>query len=169
MTRPLRSPDVALPANTLDPDVRRLVVTWFIGTCYFAEVIALPILEALASLFAIFGGAFFTGNAMLLVLLLGQPIRLNVDVNRWWRSHVWVSQALLGVVALLLVIAWLPPLRRRFPEPDYSDHIVETFNFEIGVAGWLLLLFALLHYPRHAKRVGEVSKANRVTTPNKKP
>jgi hypothetical protein len=100
-------------------------------------------------------GAIFAGVAVLLCLLVGLPIRLVPRLRQLWRKVWWLPLFLGSVAFLLMVASWLPPLRQTVH--DYAtDMEIQTFQPALAISGWLLSVFAALHFwfplPRFLRR-----------------
>jgi len=129
------------------------VVAWFyymvamMMTTYdgFASLILQPIM-----------GAIFAGLAVLLCLLLGLPIRLVRTLRQLWRKLWWLPLFLGAVGLVLMIMSWLPPFRQTVHD-FATDTQIQTFHPAMALIGWLLSVFAALHFwfplPRFLRRV----------------
>jgi hypothetical protein len=100
-------------------------------------------------------GAIFAGIAVVLCLLLGLPIRLISAVRQLWGRFWWLPLFLGAVGFGLMVTSWLPPFRQTVH--DYTTgREIETFQPTMVVSGYLLSVFAALHFwlppPRFLRR-----------------
>jgi hypothetical protein len=92
-----------------------------------------------------FMGALFALVAVLLCSLIGLPIRRVASVRRFWRS-VWWLPLLLGALGfVLMVLSWLPPFRQTVYD-ELRQMEVQTFQPTLALSGWLLSVFAALHF-----------------------
>lgn len=104
----------------------------------FGLVIIQPIVGAILSLLTI-----------CLCSLVGLPIRLNKNLNRWWTTHFYIS--ILGVVCgvTFLALAFLPNLQGTVAtQIEGQETIKHIPDFSLAISGWFLTAFSLLHlYP----------------------
>ena len=125
----------------------------------FGLVIIQPIIGVILSLITIF-----------LCLLVGLPIRLNKNLNRWWTTHFYIS--LLGVVCGLtfLVLAFLPNLQHTVTtEIDGQATIKHVPNFYFAITGWFLTAFSLLHLyppPQLTDKIKSMFQKDLIETPD---
>lgn len=99
-------------------------------------------------------GAVFAAVAVAVCFILGSPIRFVRSVRERWRS-VWWLPFLLGAIGfVLMVMSWI----LRVTVHDLAtDMDVQTFQPATALSGWLLSVFAALHFwfplPRFLRRV----------------
>ena len=90
-------------------------------------------------------GALFAGAAVLLCLVLGLPIRLVAKLRRPWQRLCWLPFFLGAVGFVLMVLSWQSPFRQTIFDYDTGMN-VRTFQRTLALSGWLLSVFAALHF-----------------------
>lgn len=117
-----------------------------VGVGYYVLAMAMTVYDGFISLLIQpVMGAFITLIAIVLLLIAGLPLRLIGWLNRWWRRHWWLS-FLLGAAAFgLMVVSWMPSYRIQVFDPELRV-MAESFHPVLAVSGWLLTLFAVLHF-----------------------
>lgn len=81
--------------------------------------------------------------------LIGLPIRLNNQLNIWWRTHFYIS-ILLGLAGLLACIISLTPgfVEEITYRMDGIDMTQTVPNQILSITGWFLVAIGSLHtYP----------------------
>lgn len=81
--------------------------------------------------------------------LIGLPIRLNNQLNNWWRTHFYVS-ILIGFLGLVAcAISLLPGFTEEVTyRVDGMDMAQTVPNHIFFISGWFLVAFGTLHtYP----------------------
>jgi hypothetical protein len=126
--------------------VAQLAVAFMVAWLYYMLAMLMTTYDGILSMiFQPIMGAIFAGVAVLLCLLLGLPIRLVPPLRRVWRRVWWLPLFLGSVGFLLMVASWLPPLRQTVH--DYTrDMEIQTFQPALALSGWLLSIFAALHF-----------------------
>lgn len=82
-------------------------------------------------------GALYTTLAVGFLLVVGLPIRLLPVLNRWWRQSWWLPFVIGAAAFMMMTVGWAYlPLDGVVP-----SRIAVTF-----LAGWLLTIFAVLHF-----------------------
>jgi hypothetical protein len=104
----------------------------------FGLVVIQPIIGVLLSLLTIF-----------LCSLVGLPIRLNKNLNRWWRTHFYISLLCVVFGLTFLVLAFLPNLQHTVTTEIHGQTTIKHIpNSYLAITGWFLTAFTLLHlYP----------------------
>jgi len=147
---PLRSADEPLPADELGRDARagfsRYVGTFIVGWFYFVEVLCHPVFEPIAAPLIALVGFIATLVAMFFVFAVGEMIGRISVLRDFRRDHWWLPEARVGAAFLLTWMSWWPWFRVQVEDPDFPGHFVESYNGPLSLAGWLLLLFAILNY-----------------------
>lgn len=92
-----------------------------------------------------FMGAIFACVAVLICLLIGLPIRFVVSVRRLWQRLWWLPLFLGSLGFVLMVLSWLPPFRQTTYD-QIRQMEVQTFQPILAVSGWLVSIFAALHF-----------------------
>lgn len=124
----------------------QIIMAMLVGIFYYMMIFSITVYDgALSLIFQPIVGAFLSGLAILILLVVGLPIRLIEKWNFWWKAHWWVPPALATLACLMMCISWLPSLRVQVPHPDYP--IMTDYPQPIlSQGGWLLTLFAVLHF-----------------------
>jgi len=118
------------------------VVAWFY---YMIAMMMTTYDGVLSMIFQPIMGAIFAGIAVTLCFILGLPIRFIRSLREAWRRLWWLPLFFGAVGFALMVISWLPPFRQTVH--DYTmDRQVETFQPAMALSGWLLSVFAALHF-----------------------
>ena len=126
--------------------IPQIIAALLIGVCYYMLAVAMTVYDGLISMiFQPIMGAIFTGIAILLLLLIGLPIRLWKQLNVWWRSHWWIPFVIGTVAFIMICLSWSPGLRVQVMDPDLNI-MVDSFHPLLAIGGWLLTLFAVLHF-----------------------
>lgn len=126
--------------------VSQLAVAFLVGWFYYMVAMAMTVYDGFPSIiFQPIIGALCTGVAVLLCFLVGLPIRLVIRPRRFWR-HIWWLPFALGTLGfVLMVLSWQPPFRQTVHN-DVSDPDMRMFQPALSLAGWLLSIFAALHF-----------------------
>lgn len=128
------------------------------GVCYYLIAMAMTVYDGVLSLlFQPIPAVILTVFAIGISWLAGLPIRLCPGLREWWIKHWWLS-FVIGMVAFAMMCAsWLPGLRIQVWNPDLES-LGDSFHPLLGVGGWLLTVFAVLHFfppfkwPRRASK-----------------
>jgi hypothetical protein len=128
-----------------------LLVAW----SYYMLAMMMTTYDGLPSLvLQPFMGAIFAFVAVFLCLLIGLPIRLVTSVRRFWRRLWWLPFVFGAVGFLLMVLSWTP--FRQTVYDSVRGMPVQTFQPALALGGWLLSIFAALHFwfplPRFFRR-----------------
>jgi len=83
--------------------------------------------------------------AIAVMSLVGLPIRLMRPLNDWWRNHWWIVFVIGTVAFLMMYASWMPQFRTKVLDPE-TDMEVASFHPVLAVGGWLLTIFAVLHF-----------------------
>lgn len=126
--------------------IPQIFVALVVGIGCYLLAVAMTVYDGILSMiFQPIMGAIFTGAAIIGLLILGLPIRLVKRINIWWKAHWWIS-LLLGCVALAMMCAsWIPRMRVKVLNPETQIQI-DSFHPALALGGWLLALFAVLHF-----------------------
>jgi uncharacterized membrane protein YczE len=101
-----------------------------VGVCYYMLAMAMTVYDGILSMmFQPIVGTILTLIAIAMMSLLGLPIRLMRPLNDWWRKHWWI----------VFVIG------TKILDPE-TDMEVASFHPVLAVGGWLLTIFAVLHF-----------------------
>jgi len=126
--------------------IPQIIAALLICVSYYMLAVAMTVYDGLISMiFQPIMGAIFTGIAILLLLLIGLPIRLWKQLNVWWRSHWWIPFVIGTVAFIMICLSWSPGLRVQAMDPDLNI-MVDSFHPLLAIGGWLLTLFAVLHF-----------------------
>jgi hypothetical protein len=126
--------------------IPQIMLALVIGVCYYMLAVAMTVYDGLLSMiFQPIMGAIFSGIAISLLLIVGLPIRLSKKINNWWRKHWWISFVIGTVAFIMMCVSWLPYLRVKVMDPEL-DMMVDSFHPVLAIGGWLMTLFAVLHF-----------------------
>jgi hypothetical protein len=116
------------------------------GIFFYMVAVVMTVYDGILSMvFQPIMGGIFSVIAIILLLIIGLPIRLNQKLNHWWRTHWWLS-GLLGAIGFIsMILSWIPPFQITVYD-DILKQNAQSFNPILSISGWLLLLFALLHF-----------------------
>jgi hypothetical protein len=68
--------------------IPQIILALVVGVCYYMLAVAMTVYDGIPSMiFQPIMGAIFTGIAILLLLILGLPIRFIKRINMWWKAH----------------------------------------------------------------------------------
>ncbi len=126
--------------------IPQVIAAMIIGMLYYMLAVAMTVYDGILSMiFQPIMGAVFSGIAIILLLLLGLPIRIVRRVNTWWRAHWWLPFPLGTIAFVMMVLSWTPVFRVRVMNPG-SGAMMDSFHPVLATGGWLLTLFAVLHF-----------------------
>ena len=113
--------------------------------CYMSAV-AMTVYDGILSMiFQPIMGCIFSAIAVVVLLLVGLPIRVVPALNRIWKKYWWFSLILVGIAVGMMIFSWLPEYRAKVFDPELK-HEVDSFNPRLSIGGWCVLLFAVLHF-----------------------
>jgi hypothetical protein len=136
--------------------IAQLAIAFAVAWFYYMVAMVMTVYDGpLSLIFQPIMGALFAGFAVALCFVLGLPIRLVAKWRQAWQ-RVWWLPFVLGTVGFaLMVLSWQPP----FPQTvhDYTTEMdIQTFRPAMVLSGWLLSVFAALHFwfpfPRFLRR-----------------
>lgn len=117
-----------------------------VGVCYYMLAVAVTVYDGIFSvIFQPIMGAIFSGIAIFLLLILGLPIRLSKNLNNWWKSHWWLPIVIGTAAFIMMCLSWLPYFRVKVLDTE-MDVMLDSFHPVLAIGGWLLTLFAVLHF-----------------------
>ncbi len=123
----------------------QIIAALIVGVgCYMLAVITTSYDGVVSLLFAPLAGAVITLMAIAVLLLVGFPIRRIGSWRRWWLRHRWIPLVLGSVAFVMMAASWLPQFRVQIQDPELG--MVDSFHPLSGFGGWLLALFAVLHF-----------------------
>ncbi|SFU93942.1 hypothetical protein [Pontibacter akesuensis] len=104
-----------------------------------ANFVGIVLFQPLAALLA-------AGSTLVFSFIVGLPIRINRQLNIWWRKHFYVS-LFLALLGLGFCAASLTPLLiEAIPYGmDGMDLEYTVPNKFLSITGWFILSFGLLH------------------------
>ncbi len=127
------------------------VVAWFY---YMIAMMMTTYDGVLSMIFQPIMGAIFAAIVVAVCFILGLPIRLIRSLRERWRSAWWLPLFFGAVGFVLMVMSWV--LRVTVHDPT-TDMDAQTFQPAMALGGWLLSVFAALHFwfplPRFLRRV----------------
>lgn len=126
--------------------IPQIVAALIVGVCYYMLAVAMTVYDGILSMiFQPIMGAILTCTAIIGLLIIGLPVRLMKKTNNWWRAHWWISFVLGGIAFAMMCASWLPQIRVKVFDPE-TQMQVESFHPTLAIGGWLLTLFAVLHF-----------------------
>ena len=137
--------------------IAQLAVAFAVAWLYYMLAMLMTTYDGILSMiFQPVMGAIFAAIAVALCFVLGLPIRFIRSAREFWRRLWWLPLFLGAVGFVLMVTSWLPPFRQTVH--DYAtDMQIQTFQPAMALMGWLLSVFAALHFwfplPRFLRRV----------------
>lgn len=81
--------------------------------------------------------------------LVGLPIRLNIELNKWWQDNYYI--AIIGTFCglIFIILAWTPYFINTigiYSIEGYYEGIKRILNAALTISGWFLIAFSLLHF-----------------------
>jgi len=126
--------------------IPQIIAAFIVGLCYYMLAMVMTAYDGFISLILQpIMGTIVTLLAIIILLGAGLPIRLLKQVNQWWRLHWWISFILGALAFAMMGASWLPCFRIRVFDPEIMLP-VESFHPVLAIGGWLLTLFAVLHF-----------------------
>ena len=90
-------------------------------------------------------GLAFSLVAILMLLLLGLPLRISKPLNAWWRRYWWVPFVIGSIAFGLMLASWMQQFRVTVFDPELQAE-VSSFHPALAITGWLLTIFSVLHF-----------------------
>ena len=117
-----------------------------LGVIYYLLGMAAAVYEGFESIIGQpIVGLVLSSAAVALLFIVGLPIRLIPSLHRLWLRFWWFP-ILLGLIAIgCTVLSWQPAFQVTMTHPDLQME-VPCFNPALGYGGWLLAIFAALHF-----------------------
>jgi hypothetical protein len=126
--------------------IPQIILALVVGVCYYMLAVAMTVYDGILSMiFQPIMGAIFSGIAILLLLILGLPIRFIKRINMWWKAHWWMPLFIGTAAFIMMILSWTPAFRIKVMDPDLGM-MVDSFHPVLAISGWLLTLFAVLHF-----------------------
>jgi uncharacterized membrane protein YqgA involved in biofilm formation len=117
-----------------------------VGAFYYMVAVVMTVYDGFLSfVFQPLMGIAFSVVAILVLLVLGLPLRMSKRLNSWWRRY-WCAPFVVGSIAFGLMLAsWIPRFRVTVFDPELQAE-VSSFHPALAISGWLLTIFAVLHF-----------------------
>lgn len=126
--------------------IPQMIAALLIGMGYYMLAMVMTVYDGVLSLiFQPIVGFIITTIAIFSLLVIGLPIRFIRPINRWWRAHWWLTIGLAGTAFVMMCAAWLPMFRVQDLHPE-RNVMINSPNPILGLGGWLLTLFCVLHF-----------------------
>jgi hypothetical protein len=124
----------------------QITAALIVGVIYYMIAMAMTVYDGILSMmFQPIVGTILTLIAIAVMSLVGMPIRLMRPLNDWWRKHWWIV-FIIGTVAFFMMYAsWMPQFRTMVLDPETRMEVA-SFHPVLAVGGWLLTIFAVLHF-----------------------
>ena len=124
----------------------QIVAALIVGVCYYMLAMAMTVYDGILSMmFQPIMGTILTMIAIAAMSLVGLPIRLMRRLNDWWRKRWWVVFVIGTIAFLMMYASWMPQFRTKVLDPE-THMEVASFHPMLAVGGWLLTIFAVLHF-----------------------
>ncbi len=124
----------------------QLITALIVGVFYYLLAVLMTAYDGLLTLISQpIAGCIYTLIALVLLSVLGLPLRLYRPLNVWWKRRWWMPIAMGAFAFILMAFSWLPALRWSMTDPELGIP-VETFHPVLAFGGWLLTLFSVLHF-----------------------
>jgi len=153
--------------------ILQILAAFLVGVGYYMLAMGMTVYDGMISLILqpIMGGMFAI-IAIIILLVVGLPIRLMKKVNLWWKHHWWLSFILGAVAFVMMYASWMPQFRIKVLDPD-SGSQVDSFHPLISISGWMLTIFSVLYFypplpwlePKHFK-AGRTADGKRPESPH---
>ena len=126
--------------------VRQITAALIGGVCDYMRARAMTVYDGILSMMLQpIVGTILTLIAIAVMSLVGLPIRLMRPLNDWWRKHWWIVFVIGTVAFLMMYASWMPQFRTKVLDPETRME-VGSFHPVLAVGGWLLTIFAILHF-----------------------
>jgi hypothetical protein len=135
--------------------IAQLAVAFMVAWFYYMIAMMMTTYDGVLSMiFQPIIGAIFAAVGVAVCFLLGLPIRFIRSMCERWRGVWWLPLFFGAVGFVLMVMSWM--LRVTVHDPA-TGMDVQTFQPAMALTGWLLSVFAALHFwfplPRFLRRV----------------
>ena len=143
--------------------IPQIIAALIIGTFYYMVAVVMTMYDGLLTMILqpIIGG-IFTAIAIAVLIIIGLPIRLVRSINQWWRYYWWIPLTIGTIAFVMMCASWHPSLRIIVFDSELQRD-TETFNPVLSIGGWLLTLFAVLHF--YPSRLFDKNKDERIAEP----
>ena len=126
--------------------IPQIFTALIIGVCYYMLAVVLTVYDgALSLIFQPIMGAILTAIAIAGLFVIGLPLRLIKRINTWWKLHWWIPFFIGTIAFMMMCMSWMPHFRVQVLDPDLQIE-VDSFHPFLATGGWLLTLFAVLHF-----------------------
>lgn len=126
--------------------IPQIIAAMIVGVCYYMLAVVMTDYDGILSIiFQPIMGAILSAIAILFLLIIGLPIRLIKRMNIWWKAHWWLPFVIGTLAFAMMVLSWIPYFRIKVMHPELGV-MVDTFHPVLAIVGWLLTLFAVLHF-----------------------
>ena len=124
----------------------QIVTALAVGVVYYMLAMAMTVYDGVLSLmFQPIMGTILTLTAIVILLVVGLPIRRLTRLHRWWRNHWWIA-LVSGLVGFIMMYAsWQPEFRVQVLDPELNT-LIDSFHPGLAVGGWMLTIFSVLHF-----------------------
>lgn len=139
--------------------VAQVLAAFVVGLGYYLLAMAMTVYDGLMSMILQpIMGAVCTVVVIIMMLVIGLPIRLMKKLNRWWIRRWWLAMLLGALAFVMMMVSWMPQLRIKLLDPDTGCQI-DSFHPPLAITGWMLTIFAVLHFfpPLPWRKINEES------------
>ena len=124
--------------------IAQLTVAFAVAWLYYMLAMMMTTYDGVLSMiFQPIMGVIFAAIAVAICFIIGLPIRLARSVRELWRRVWWLPLFLGAVGFVLMIMSWVLRVTVRDPATDMD---VQTFQPAMALGGWLLSVFAALHF-----------------------
>jgi hypothetical protein len=81
--------------------------------------------------------------------LVGLPIRLNIELNKWWQDNYYIAIIWAFCGLIFIILAWTPYFINTigtYSIEGFYEGIKRIPNAALTISGWFLIAFSLLHF-----------------------
>jgi hypothetical protein len=126
--------------------IPQILSALLVGVSYYMLAMAMTVYDGLLSMiFQPIMGAICTVVAIIILLVVGLPIRLMKKVNQWWKDHWWIAFILGTLAFAMMFVSWMPLFRIKMFDPETGIQF-DSFHPVFSIGGWMLTIFAVLHF-----------------------
>lgn len=130
--------------------ITQLVITFSVSTFIYA-IMALFENEGgidgmFGFLFSLIIAWFLSWLNILIVFIIGLPIRTNYRIFKWWTSHSYIAITLIISGFILLFLANTTYFESIVViDSDEQNELKRIPNFQLQITGWFLITFSTFH------------------------
>ncbi len=97
-------------------------------------------------LFSLIIAWFLSWLNILIVFIIGLPIRTNYRIFKWWTSHSYIPISLIIIGFVLLFLATTTYFENIITiKINEKNELKRISNIQLQITGWFLITFSTLH------------------------